>query len=651
MRIAVFTGSHDGPPSHRAAAAAFATGLAKAGVGIVYGGGRVGLMGVVADAALAAGGEVVGVIPQHLVDDEVAHPGLPRLEVVGSMHERKAVMADLADAFVALPGAAGTLEELFEAWTWGMLGLHAKPTALIDVDGFWQPLLAQLRRMVDDGYLDAVRLEALGVVPTADELLAFVENYRAPRPQVAARRTIRPAPDRRTFRAESPGLLLVGNPRATAPWSTEPMSAPLTRESLVVHGHRRAYVRAGSGPALLLLHGIGNNCQTWAEVIGRLAESHTVIAPDLLGHGDSDKPRGDYSIAAYANGMRDLLSVLDIEKATVVGHSLGGGIALQFAYQFPERCERLALVGSGGLGPEMSAGLRAATLPGAELVLGALTGISGPLRLGFSALDRRRAGRRTCSGCATWPRPATRCSRSRTSRPAAPSSARCAAWPTRRGQAVTALDRLYLANAVPMLVIWGSRDPIVPGPARRDGAQAGADRPRRGVRGRRPLAAPRRPRPLLRRAAGLRRDHRAGAARPRQLAAAARAGPAGRRPGGARRPSVPPWSTGTSSSSGVAPPAPPAPRPPAGPIRPPGCSCSTGPTSPGTRSAVTASHPRRSTCSPDWASTRPRSPPATPPSRGCGCAPPAARRSSGRCTGRRPSSPGPCSTSGCSPRR
>ena len=180
MRIAVFTGSHDGPPSHRAAAAAFATSLAKAGVGIVYGGGHVGLMGVVADAALAAGGEVIGVIPQHLVDDEVAHPGLPRLEVVQSMHERKAVMADLSDAFVALPGAAGTLEELFEAWTWGMLGLHAKPTALLDVDGFWQPLLGQLRRMVDDGYLDGVRLQALGVVESAEDLLTFVDGYRHP---------------------------------------------------------------------------------------------------------------------------------------------------------------------------------------------------------------------------------------------------------------------------------------------------------------------------------------------------------------------------------------------------------------------------------------------------------------------------------------
>ena len=180
MRVAVFTGSHAGPASHRAAAAAFATQLAEAGVGIVYGGGKVGLMGVVADAALAVGGEVIGVIPQHLVDDEVAHPGLPRLEVVQSMHERKAVMADLADAFVALPGAAGTLEELFEAWTWGMLGLHAKPTALIDVDGFWQPLLTQLRRMVDDGYLDAARLDALGVVGDAPGLLTFVEGYRHP---------------------------------------------------------------------------------------------------------------------------------------------------------------------------------------------------------------------------------------------------------------------------------------------------------------------------------------------------------------------------------------------------------------------------------------------------------------------------------------
>jgi uncharacterized protein (TIGR00730 family) len=180
VRIAVFTGSQLGPESHRRAAAAFATDLARAGVGIVYGGGDVGLMGLVADAALAAGGEVVGVIPQHLVDDELAHRGLPRLDVVATMHERKARMAELADGFVALPGAAGTLEELFEAWTWGMLGLHAKPTALLDVDGFWQPQLAQLQRMVDDGYLAADRLAALGVVHDAAGLLAFVADYRHP---------------------------------------------------------------------------------------------------------------------------------------------------------------------------------------------------------------------------------------------------------------------------------------------------------------------------------------------------------------------------------------------------------------------------------------------------------------------------------------
>jgi uncharacterized protein (TIGR00730 family) len=180
VRIAVFTGSQAGPESHRAAAAAFAGDLARAGVDIVYGGGHVGLMGVVADAALAAGGEVVGVIPQHLVDDELAHPGLTQLDVVQSMHERKARMAELSDAFVALPGAAGTLEELFEAWTWGMLGLHAKPTALIDVDGFWQPLLTQLRAMVDAGYLDGRRLDALGVVADAAGLLAFVESYEHP---------------------------------------------------------------------------------------------------------------------------------------------------------------------------------------------------------------------------------------------------------------------------------------------------------------------------------------------------------------------------------------------------------------------------------------------------------------------------------------
>jgi len=127
----------------------------------VYGGGKVGLMGIVADAALLAGGEVIGVMPRHLVDQEIAHAGLTRLDVVAGMHQRKARMAELADAFIALPGGAGTLEELFEAWTWGQLGLHAKPAALLDIDGFYRPLTEQLRVMSAAGYLSDAHLRAL----------------------------------------------------------------------------------------------------------------------------------------------------------------------------------------------------------------------------------------------------------------------------------------------------------------------------------------------------------------------------------------------------------------------------------------------------------------------------------------------------------
>jgi uncharacterized protein (TIGR00730 family) len=180
MRVTIFTGSRLGPRQHAEAAAAFARRLAASGIGVVFGGGRVGLMGVVADAALAAGGEVIGVIPQHLVDREVAHIGLTRLEVVTDMHERKARMAELGDAFVALPGAAGTLEELFEVWTWGQLGLHEKPSALLDVGGFYRPLIEQLGVMAEQGYLEQAQLDALGVVADADEFLRFVGGYRHP---------------------------------------------------------------------------------------------------------------------------------------------------------------------------------------------------------------------------------------------------------------------------------------------------------------------------------------------------------------------------------------------------------------------------------------------------------------------------------------
>lgn len=178
--MAVFTGSSAGPPAHVRAAATFAEKLVLAGHGMVYGGSSVGLMGVAADAALAAGGEVIGVIPEHMSDREIAHGGLTRLEIVAGMHERKARMAELADAFIALPGGAGTLEELFEVWTWGQLGLHAKPVALLDVGGFYGPLLTQLTAMAEAGYITEVYRAALGVVADAEEFFEFVAAYKPP---------------------------------------------------------------------------------------------------------------------------------------------------------------------------------------------------------------------------------------------------------------------------------------------------------------------------------------------------------------------------------------------------------------------------------------------------------------------------------------
>src|SRR5690242_5067895 len=136
-----------------------------------------------------------------------------------------------------------------------------------------------------------------------------------------------------------------------------------------VHGHDVAYRQAGDGPLLVMVHGIAGSSGTWVPVMPLLAERYTVIAPDLLGHGESAKPRGDYSLGAYASGVRDLLGVLGHDRATIVGHSLGGGVAMVFAYQFPERTERLVLVDAGGLGKEVSIALRAASLPGSELVL------------------------------------------------------------------------------------------------------------------------------------------------------------------------------------------------------------------------------------------------------------------------------------------
>jgi uncharacterized protein (TIGR00730 family) len=155
-RICVYLGSREGAsPHHRQQAEALGAAIAERGWGLVYGGARAGLMGALADAALAAGGEVVGVIPQALVRNEKAHTGLTRLIEVADMHERKAQMAALADGFVTLPGGIGTLEELFETWTWQYLRFHAKPIAVLDSDGFYAPLLEFLDRTVEAGFLDA----------------------------------------------------------------------------------------------------------------------------------------------------------------------------------------------------------------------------------------------------------------------------------------------------------------------------------------------------------------------------------------------------------------------------------------------------------------------------------------------------------------
>jgi len=175
MRVAVFLGSSVGRrPEYAAASAAFGTSLARAGVGIVYGGASVGLMGTLADAALAAGGEVIGVIPGSLFAAEIPHPGLTRMEVVSTMHERKALMASLADGFAALPGGLGTLDELFEILTWRQIGLHAKPVALVDVGGFWDPLAGLLDELAAAGFVSEAMRSSLVRVRDAAEFLKLL---------------------------------------------------------------------------------------------------------------------------------------------------------------------------------------------------------------------------------------------------------------------------------------------------------------------------------------------------------------------------------------------------------------------------------------------------------------------------------------------
>ena len=237
------------------------------------------------------------------------------------------------------------------------------------------------------------------------------------------------------------------------------MPTPIEVQFVTIHGHRRAYVKVGSGPALLLLHGLGCDHTTWLPVIAALSRHFTVIAPDLLGHGASDKPRADYSVGGYANGMRDLLTVLGIDRVTVVGHSFGGGVAMQFGYQFPERTERMILVAPGGLGAEVTASIRAITLPGFYQVMGvvtlpglrqlttaslrmlASTGISKVRDLdevadiveSFKDPRARSAIRRVVSSVVDW-----------------------------RGQVVTMVDRAYLSQGMPMCIIWGTEDTVIP---------------------------------------------------------------------------------------------------------------------------------------------------------------------------------------------
>jgi pimeloyl-ACP methyl ester carboxylesterase len=220
-----------------------------------------------------------------------------------------------------------------------------------------------------------------------------------------------------------------------------------------------AYRCAGEGPAIVLVHGITSTSATWERVMPYLATQFTVIAPDLIGHGRSAKPRGDYSLGAYASGVRDLMVALGQESATFVGHSLGGGVVMQLAYQFPERCERLVLVDSGGLGKEVNLLLRAATLPLSEVVLPLLAstrlldaGRSLGRFLGRFGLHAGTDIAELARGHASLEDPGARAAFVHTLRTIVDPM----------GQRVSATDRLYLAENIPFLLVWGARDPIIP---------------------------------------------------------------------------------------------------------------------------------------------------------------------------------------------
>ena len=255
-------------------------------------------------------------------------------------------------------------------------------------------------------------------------------------------------------------ILETGPPGATRPKAGRKRAVPrIERADVLLHGHRVYFNIAGRGPVVVLIHGVAGRASQWDRVVQLLAESHTVVAPDLLGHGDSAKPRGDYSLGAHASGIRDLLVGLNVERASVVGHSLGGGIAMQFAYQFPERCARLGLVASGGLGGDVHVLLRAATLPGSEFVLPL---IAHPRVLDVASVIPRALGR---MGLRTRP-DLTEIARAYQSlsnaeaRSAFIHTLRAVIDPT--GQRINASDRLYLASKMPSLIVWGCQDRIIP---------------------------------------------------------------------------------------------------------------------------------------------------------------------------------------------
>jgi pimeloyl-ACP methyl ester carboxylesterase len=226
-----------------------------------------------------------------------------------------------------------------------------------------------------------------------------------------------------------------------------------------LHGHRAIYRIAGNGPPVVLIHGMVNSSRHWEEVAMRLADDYTVVAPDLIGHGDSATPRGDYSLGAHAASIRDMLSAIGIERATIVGHSLGGGVAMQFFYQFPQRIERMVLVSSGGLGRQVSPMLRTAALPGASALLWAA---AHPRVLAALSSGGERMKQRG-SGAGVYLKAIARALR-----PLEEPGAREAFLQTlrsvidARGQRVSAVDRLYLLRALPTLIVWGERDNTIP---------------------------------------------------------------------------------------------------------------------------------------------------------------------------------------------